>query len=481
MQHSSDSNNPRSLADLFFYGLEDRLLEVRVFEPRRLSAIPESLVQSIWKSQNFGKTDLRTTKGETLEIVSPGRFNTDAGPDFLDARIIIGGVDWRGDVEIHVASRMWKDHKHHENSRYNSTILHCVLFSDNLTSRLKREDQTELPELVLEPYLKRSLRGLLPHSYANPSDRLPCQPLSHLVSTSLRLNQIEEQATIRLREKKNWVETAFLRTPDLESILHQLLFAGLGYAKNTESMMELARRIPLGQALAINDSIDLEALHFGVSGLLPGSQYSIRLGREAADYVAELRVRFMQMQKFYQIPIMASHAWHFFRLRPANFPTLRIAQAASLLSQEMPFRHGILGAFSHALTIDSNLPAIRKLMKVSPSKFWQTHYRFDGPTKPRNPQIGESRFRKLLINAIIPVMLVHADHTNQLELEERIISLLKLLKPESDVIVSRFQDAGFISKNAYLTQGIHQQYQQFCVQKRCLECRIGNQIVTQNL
>ena len=469
----------RLIADLYFYSLDDRILEVQVLEPRPLSPIPESIVQTLWRTQQFHHENLRTMQGESVEIVHPGRQNLDSGPDFLDARIVIGGIDWRGDVEIHITSRAWNDHKHDRDSRYNSTILHCTLFSDFWTSSLKREDGSMLPEIVLLPYLKESLSALLRVVSAPEPEPLPCRPLLPLTSTTNRRSVIEEQAAERLRHKKRQVEAAYLQTPDLDALLHRLIFAGLGYAKNAEAMYELASRIPLHTVQAIHDIVDLEALHFGVAGLIPSTRDLLGMDRPTADYVSELQYRYERLQIKYQIPPMPAHAWHFFRLRPANFPTLRIAQGIALLASESLFRRGVLGTLEKAVISNAPLNSLKALFAVPPSKFWNTHYRFKNSTANRDPQIGENRVYRLLINAVAPVLLVHADQTNQLALEERTIGVLKSMPAESDHLVTLFKAAGFTTPNAYISQGVHQLHRAFCVEKRCLECKIGRSILNE--
>lgn len=475
-QDASGATDP--LADLFFYAIDEQVLEVQVLEPQqRLAKAPESVIHDIWKQQAFDFSDLRTSHNETIRVYFPGRHNHDAGPDFLDAQIAINGVYWRGDVELHLYSRQWYDHDHHVNPRYNSTILHATLFADAWTGLLKRQDESNIPELVLFPYLRTRLRSLLPAGPNQRSNRLPCHAHWSIVHDDIKAKWINKQALARQDARRELVRQAFLKIPDLEALLHRALFVGLGYAKNSEPMADLSRRIPLSLARTLIDPLDLEAIHFGIAGLLPYDNALFTLDETAADYTMTLRERFISLNKRFDIPPMPGQVWQFFRLRPANFPTIRLAQAVSLMDTGGLLHVDPISRLIECLRQPDAYRQILKLFERTPSSFWQHHYHFKRPSAFHKGTIGVQRLQKLIINAIVPILLVHSEQANLPWLEEHLMRLIQSIKAESDEITNRFANVGTRVSNAYMSQGLHELHRSYCSRFRCLECAIGKAII----
>lgn len=466
------------LADLFFYAFDETVLEVQVLEPQqRMARVPESVIHDIWKKQAFEFSDLRTSQNEPVRIYSPGRHNHDAGPDFLDAQILISGVYWRGDVELHIFSRQWYDHHHHLNPRYNSTILHATLFADPWTGVLKRQDESNIPELVLFPYLRTRLRSLLPAGPNQKPDRLPCHTLWPQVQENIKTSWINDLALTRQEARRALVRQAFLKTPDLEALLYRALFVGLGYAKNSEPMADLCRRVPLDIARTLTDPLDLEAIYFGIAGLLPYDNALLNLDKNAAEHTLALRDRFITLNEQLRIPPMPGQVWQFFRLRPANFPTIRLAQAIALLGAGAILHMDSISQLVECLRQPDAFRQICKLFERPPSSFWQHHYHFKRPSAFHRGNIGIQRIQKLVINAIIPILLIHAEQTDTPWLEENLTRLIQSIKAESDEITTQFAKAGTRVSNAYMSQGLHELHRQYCARFRCLECAIGKSII----
>lgn len=459
-----------------FYGSGDAVYEVKVHEPHS-GSIPESLVHHIWKNLQFDIESLGTTNEERVQIVNTGEHNTDGGPDFLNATLFINEILWCGAIEIHISSKEWYHHKHHLDQRYNNTILHVTLFRDTFTGLLKRSDGSILPEIVLYPLLKAPIRALQYEKATRSIPSFPCQPSWHHVPLSIKREWVHHLATHRLSRKKQGYAQSYMRTPDFEEILYIKLFRALGYDKNSDSMAELAKRIPLSIARELNSHIKLEALYFGVAGLLPEENVRKELPREENEYVELLQTEFHRLQQFYKIPSMRLNSWLFFRLRPANFPTLRIAQAVSWLSTGHLLYQDPIGILSQSVMDSHSQKALFDALQCSPSPFWNTHFHFKKKTTNKNSNLGKSRLMKLITNVIVPFLLFYAEQHDILELEEKILALLTALPAEKDYITKKFLQQGFTLSNSFSTQGLHELYSEYCKQVQCLHCRIGKHLI----
>lgn len=471
---------------LFFYGSQENVLEVKVFEPEvDLTAIPESLIHQIWQQQRFDATDLRTSTGESICIVNPGHYNLDEGPDFLDATIELDRMTWHGDVEIHRTSKDWIHHAHQKNPRYNSVVLHVTLLTDETTGRLTRQDQSILPELALYDKLQTALRPLLyAHRTLNKST-LACADSQSTLQDDRISGWLAHLGTRRLMRKKQQIERTYIEKPNLEDILHELVFAGLGYAKNTIPMRTLAQRIPLDLAQQLDDVIDLEALHLGTAGLLPTKRVMGTMKRVDRAYAKELAKRYKWLSEAFNITPMPGTAWRFFRLRPANFPTVRIVQAAALFHPGRLLHFDglqscidLFDTYYNAESLTKQvLTLMHNVLKTSTSDFWRTHYRFEKPGKTRAIRIGAGRIQKLLLNAVFPVLLVKADQQSRPEIEHKILQCMFHLKSEKDTIVNLFHALESQQANAGISQGFHELHEFYCTQGRCLDCAIGLSII----
>ena len=461
-----------------FYGFDETVYEVALHEPGGLAErVPEALVQDLWRMQRFDAAGLTTSNGASVEVLDPGRLNTDSGPDFSGAVLRIGGAEWRGDVEIHPTSSGWFDHRHHLDVRYNAVVLHVALQADIWTGGLLRADGSPIPELILAPHLQAPLRALLHDFYTRPARDIPCAARWSDVPADVRDPWIDTLAEERIIEKKERLARACGGPEDVPARLHETLFAGLGYAKNDEAMRSVARRIPLGVARGLDSLRDLEALHFGVAGLLPAPADLLQSDRATADYVMDLRERFERLQHRLGLPVMDKAAWRFFRLRPANFPTLRLAQGVALLAPGGLLREDPVGTLGAALRSTDPVAALRKALQASPSPFWTTHLRLETATRPRKAALGRSRIDTLIVNAVAPAMLLHAEQTSDGVLEAAVWDVLHHLPPPPDEVVRRFKALGTRPKNALETQGLHHLYRTRCTEARCLTCPIGDHLL----
>ncbi len=469
---------------LFFYGENDRVIEVAVHEPPNpeRQRIPERVLHWLWDNQRFDRSRLETHDGAPLKILDKGQANTDSGPDFQQARVEIEGTLWYGSIEMHLYSGHWLRHSHHTDPRYNSTILHVTLFSDAHTGLLKRADGTRVPELVLFPFLKESLRTLIYTNHTGATSSFACEAQWGSVPDRIKDPWITHLARHRINERKEDLEFAFLRTPHLTEVFYQKIFEGLGYAKNTAPMAELARRIPLSVARQINDPVSLQASYFGIAGLLPDKRVLPGLDPEERSYIASLHASFGQFMKTWKPALpnlspMPASMWQFFRLRPANFPTLRIAQAAALIAKGQLFRNDPVDILKEVVRRENPLDECTRLFQELPGTFWDTHYQFLQPAGRRKRVIGSQRVQKLLINVIAPMLLMIAEQTHDPDLEHHTYRLLEHLPPERDHVTRSFRQAGCNPQNSLITQGLHQLHTSYCRRSRCLHCAIGKFIL----
>ena len=462
----------------WFYGTGETVYEIKVHEPVAChKRIPEAILHDIWSSQSFDFIDLKTTDDKIVEIINPGTYNLDSGPDFSNASLSIDGLKWCGSVEIHVSSKEWYHHKHHLDQRYNGTILHVTLFEDLHTGNLKRSDGSTIPEIVIHPRLKASLRALLYEKATVSEPPFPCQPLWHLVPDHVKIPWIQTLAKHRLAREKKKVAQTYLQDPNIERILHINLFKSLGYKKNGDAMAELASRIPLSISRELSTLHELEALHFGTAGLLPDKHALTSLCKSEKEYAQTLLVTFNRLQKTYKIPPMRSNNWLFFRLRPANFPTLRIAQAVSWLLPGQFLHHDPIGKLYTEIEKLDSMNHFFSLLQCTTSPFWHSHYHFKKSTSGKHRSLGKERLIKLFINAIVPSLLFISDQNNEPELEEKIRSILDTLPPEQDSVTKIYVQQGFYPANSVMSQGIHELFSSYCKPIQCLQCKIGRQLL----
>jgi len=480
MPASSSTSSPASPHRLLpaYHRVDDTVFALTVHEPR--PAVPEALVQDLWRTQRFDTTGLVTADGHPLRILDPGRLNTDAGPDFLNARLLMNGVEWIGAVEVHVQSGGWYAHDHHTDARYNSVVLHVTLYPDMWTGGLLRADGSGIPELALADRLQRPLRTLLHAFLTHPADTLPCAAQWRAVPATVRTSFVEQLGRERLRNKARSLGDQYQVRPSLESLLYVKLAQALGYAKNATPMGLLAQRIPLDVARAAAPTpTRLDALFLGTAGLLPDEDALQDAGPATRAYVDTLRALYGTLQQQHHLQPMDRAQWQFFRLRPANFPPLRIAQLAALFQTGGLLQQDPVGQLVAGLHTDDPLATWHALLGASaPPTFWRTHYRLSTETTERSPAIGRTRRRTLIANAVLPLLLLYAEQEAVLPARSAVFDLLQRLPAARDRVIRRFAALGSRPKNALMAQGYHALYRSFCTQGRCLSCKIGEHVLT---
>ncbi len=419
----------------------------------------EDFLHYLWRRQSFDQKELRTTAGENISIIEPGRHNRDAGPDFLNARVRINGTLWAGNVEMHLRSSEWYTHRHHEDSAYNNVILHVVLDEDVV---IPHADGSRIACLNLRKRLpvglsKQYLRLLHNEHW------IPCQTSLHTAPPVTRSLLLDRILIERLEERTSAMAKRLLDNgKDWEETFYQLLAAGFGLRVNRDPFLLLAESIPLKVLLRHKHSLrQIEALLFGQAGLLDEAF--------SDKYPLGLQQEYQFLRHKYQLQPIATTHWKFMRMRPANFPTIRLAQFATLL-----FRSGQL--FSKML-VAQNLREIENALVVELSNYWQTHYRFDSLSKKSNKTLGRSSIHLIVINVIAPLLFLYGQERDDQRYKDRALELLEEVPAEQNQIISQWKTLGWEAHNAFDTQALLHLKKHYCDKRRCLDCAVGCSIL----
>jgi Protein of unknown function (DUF2851). len=419
----------------------------------------EEFLQFIWEHRLFNSDHLQTVDGKPVEIFSTGRPNFDSGPDFFNARIKIGETTWAGNIEIHQKSSHWFQHKHDSDEAYSNVILHVVEQLDKPVI----VNQQELPtlELKYQPEIFENFEQLLKSKkWIACEDKLASVDpfILRFWYSSLMIERLQSKTETILeilrQNTNNWNET-----------FYQLLARNFGMKINSLPFELLARSLPLPiLAKHKNSLFQIEALLFGNSGLLN----EVLLGD---DYFLSLRNEYSFLYKKYNLSGVDAHLWKFMRLRPVNFPTVRIAQLASLIHQSSAL-------FSRILEIE-DLEVLRELFNITASEYWNTHYQFNKISHENKPKhIGDSFFQNLVINTISPLLFVYGEQHLSQAMKDRALNFLEKLSPESNQITDKWSELGIDCRSAFESQALIHLKKQYCENKKCLHCQLGAKIIT---
>ncbi|CAN5445088.1 DUF2851 family protein [soil metagenome] len=417
----------------------------------------ESFLSYIWQLQYFNKAHLKTVEGDSIEIFNPGQLNTNSGPDFSNARIQIDTIHWVGNVEIHTLSSEWFAHHHDSDPAYDNVILHLVWQHDKA---IIRKDNSLIPTLELrgrvDENLIKTYRQLVTSSFS-----IPCERSFPSVSAIAKLSMLEKAIIERLERKAYEVKMLFIQNGNnWEETLYQLLARNFGFKINSEPFFQLARLVPLRTIQKQADKLEqVEALLFGQAGFLEGSKndaYFTQLQREHRLLVQKYSLHNDKMSKA---------QWRYLRLRPANFPSLRLAQFAALL-------HTQKNIFSAILEV-TELKQLVKIFTVNPSPYWLRHYQFFKPSRSAVHELGQSSIENLIANTIAPVWVAYGKMMDDQRWIDLALKMLQKLPPEGNRITRAWNDVGLIAQSSFDSQGLIELYNNFCQQKKCLNCSIG--------
>jgi hypothetical protein len=424
--------------------------------------INDKLLHYVWKNQWFAKEALKTVNNQPLAIINQGFPHQDAGPDFKQAIIQIDGVTWAGNVEIHIRSSDWYKHQHQHDMKYNSVILHIVYEHDK---EVFIEEKTPLPTLELRQLMSSQL--LLRYSQlVNAALPLPCEAYIDRIFPLTLQSFFTRLAFDRLVRKQSQIfEILHSFSEDWEQVLFYILCQSFGFKTNAPAFEMLGKTLPYKILKKHTDShLQVSALIFGQAGLLD---------EELEDpYYQSLQNEYLYLRyKYKLIPIQAK-CWNLLRLRPQNFPCIRLAQLA-----EIVFKHHDL--FEKIIT-PKKIDYFQKLFIHKPHEYWDTHYYFGKTSREAEKIMGDRSFYLLLINAVIPFLYSYGRFTGNDKLQEYSMQLLELLPFEENHITKKYQRIGFNAENASHSQAVLELHHEYCERKRCIECVVGQRIITMN-
>jgi Protein of unknown function (DUF2851) len=421
----------------------------------------ERFLHFLWQFQNFDHQNLATTQNESIIISKIGQLNSNAGADFQNAQIQIDGVEWAGTIEIHVRSSDWYAHTHEQNRAYENVILHVVWEHDR---EVFRQDNTPIPTLVLKERTDKSLLKKYEQLIQNQSV-IPCASQFKEVDSFRKISMLDKALMQRLEEKAILVQTIFQETnKDWEETAYQVLAKNFGFKINAEPFLRLAQNLPLKVIQKHRDQLpQIEALVFGIAGFLEEDL--------ADDYHKNLKKEFQFLKAKYSLQnkIMGQHEWKFLRLRPANFPTVRLAQFARMIQENA-------NLFSLFIYLES-VKNLTKLLKISQSDYWQKHFVFQKEANIPVPSLGKSSIENIVINTIVPLLVAYSMERDNRSFLEKAISLLEEIPAEKNHITEIWETLGMKVKTAFDSQASIELYNSFCTQKNCLRCDIGVSIV----
>ena len=426
----------------------------------------EEFIHYLWKYKLFDSLSLSGAPDVRIVVVSPGEYNRDAGPDFFNSKIKIGDILWAGNVEIHVKSSYYEQHGHQHDPLFDNIILHVVVEDDKVVYNSRGE---KLPTAVLsyDPNIyKRYLR------LVNDPHRIACHfhvgKLDNIyVSQWLGSLSIE-----RLENKVDYIDCMLSDTKnDWNEVFYRLLSRYFGFKVNSEPFELLSRALPSKLLMKHADNrLQIESMLFGTAGMLDEKLFKEAINDE---YYKLLLREYMVLSTKYCLKPINGWLWKFGRLRPQNFPTVRIAQMATIMSDKN-------GIFSRIL--ETKEPQkIYDMLAATASEYWNDHYVFGKKSKYSPKAVGESAINILVINVVVPILFVYGKKHSDEMICEKAIDLLEYAPAEENMVVREWEEAGLTPFNGFEPHALLQLMTAYCSKHRCVECRIGVKVMAEGL
>ncbi|NSL88129.1 DUF2851 family protein [Chitinophaga sp. Mgbs1] len=414
--------------------------------------LSEELFQHIWKCRLFSQDNLKTTAGGRVQVLYPGMHNHHGGPDFTAARIKIDNTLWVGQVELHLRSSDWYRHGHQHNAQYSRIILH-VVFTDDMPDRPPGqapclELQSSVSKVLLQRYaLLRHAAGFVPCAFH-------ARHVPQLTWLSWKERLLAERWERRMADMQAWLTCNHF---NWEEVCYWALAQSYGMPVNAMPFLRLAQSLPFPLLQRYRHlPLHMEALLFGQAGMLEEHVTDV--------YALQLQEEYRFLRHKHQLTPMSAHHWNWLRMRPSAFPTLRIAVFAALLRQSTHLFSRILEA--------KDLAALEHLFFIQPSPYWKQHYRFGQPAATvRMP--GKQAVQAVLINTVLPLIYLYGRQKNARYYQQLALHLLQQLPPEHNHITRQWAQIGITGDNALESQALLQLKQQYCDEKKCLQCAVG--------
>ncbi len=415
----------------------------------------EKFFQFIWKYQLFKPIELTTVTNQKIEVIYQGDFHHHSGPDFQNARIIIGNTQWVGNVEIHIRSSDFLLHGHAKDENYKNIILHVVYENDKEIELLKKMN---VPTLELKPIIPLEAFEKY-QSLQNCNDDMACGSLIKLVPPIIVTNQLEARMVERLEFKCEEIRSNLQKNNNnWEETFYWLLGKHWGMKVNSEPFEWLVRSTPLTLIKRHQDHLmQLESLFLGQAGLLETTFRD--------EYPKKLQNEYAFLKRKYQLNSISSHSWKYLRMRPSNFPQLRIAGFASLFH----FRPN----FFQIILLEKDLNLALQSCQTPLSDYWKTHYLPDKTSSALQSGQGAIMVQNIFINCVVPFLFCYGRERGILEYEQKAIDWSTQLKGEKNFITNKWLGYGVKSQNSVDSQGMIQQFNYYCRHKKCIECSVG--------
>jgi hypothetical protein len=423
----------------------------------------EEFLHYLWKYGLYNSNNLCDHEGNNITIIHPGDYNRDSGPDFFNARINIAGTEWAGNVEIHTKSSHFEAHGHNKDHAFDNVILHIVSEYDKQVFNARGEEVLTI-KINFDTAFYEKYIGLVnnPHIIA-------CQDEIKLIDPFYFRHWLHSLLIERFEDKSRWILKIFAETGnDWEETFYRILSRYFGFRINTEPFEMLARAIPFKIIRKHSDNrFQIETLLFGTAGMLEEGLFKEAL---SDNYYKELIKEYKILSAKYSLQPIHGWIWKFCRLRPVNFPTIRISQLSAMLSVAG-------GLFSRAIEI-TDIRNLKKIFEVMASEYWDDHFVFGKRSRKISKNTGTVATDIFLINAVIPVIFVYGHSRNNNEVCERALSFLENIHPEGNSIISEWEAAGIEAESAFCTQALIQLRNEYCKKRRCLNCRIGSKLIS---
>jgi Protein of unknown function (DUF2851) len=421
--------------------------------------ISEKLLHHIWKYKLLPSLSFTTIKNESITVLKVGEHNHDAGPDFFNGQITYEGKTWAGNIEMHIKTSDWIKHKHETNPAYDNVILH-VVYENDLS--IEKQPTKNIPVITLKQLIPTSLITKYQFLLDNKNE-IPCGSQLKNISDFIVSSWLQRLLVGRLEKKLDDIETIFhYCNKDYQETLYHLIAGNFGFKINKDPFIQLARSMPLSILAKHKHSLlQIEALLFGQAGMLDDCL--------SHPYFTSLQNEYAFLAYKYQLKPLRNSIWKYLRLRPANFPALRIAQLSAFIHQSEHL-------FSKIIHTD-DLTQIAKLFNVSASPYWHHHYTFDSEVTCGQPNLGKDSIENILINTVAPMLFFYGRQNAETHYETKAINLLESLHPESNQYIESFNNFGVKAKNASDSQALIQLFTNYCTHKKCLNCNIGHNIL----
>ena len=423
----------------------------------------EEFLHFIWKNGLFEKADLKTNTGIPLLVLEPGTYNRDSGPDFFNSRIRLGETEWAGNVEVHINASDWYRHNHHNDHSYDNVILHVVANNDIIAKTTSGFE----PDIYVIKW-KKEVEDRY-NQYLNNPRVIACSSEIGALPRFFRKHWLSRMAVERLEGKMVRIEENLRSTNnDWDETLYRLLTRSFGMKVNSDPFYLLSCHTPLKIIRKhADDRLQVESLLFGQAGMLEPGAFETEIYDE---YYSVLLKEYRILSRKYRLKPIDHWMWKFHRLRPVNFPTIRISQLAGLLCS---------GRSLFGMVKDStNIEELTGVFRCKASDYWTNHFTFGSYKKGKVKKAGNTMINLLLINTIIPLLFLYGKETGNIKYCERATDLLGSIKPENNRITREWADAGIEAGSALESQGLIHLRELYCKNRLCLDCQYGSKLIS---